>query len=164
MIPATEPMKKTDFSDAQQQLWIRQMPRITTHILRERPTPKSRYVFTRSARLSKKSPEQGPATSANVEPVSPRGGSDASTSKIYVKNVKARYPNGPTWPVQMRADMTAAYLDYDNTKDLCAAIADGHAPPPGALRRRGRTTEVVWFKGILDSFVAGKIVTHAEAS
>jgi hypothetical protein len=64
----------------------------------------------------------------------------------------------------MRADMVAAYLDYDCTKDLCAGIARGHAPQPGALRRRGRGREPVWFKLTLDGFIAKKISAIGEVS
>ncbi|SIO47897.1 hypothetical protein SAMN05443247_06016 [Bradyrhizobium erythrophlei] len=104
--------------------------------------------------------------STGMEPADSRTGPNASTSPkhLYVKNVAARYPSGPTWPVQMRADMAAAYLDYDNTKDLCAAIASGYVPFPGALRHRGRITEPVWYKGVLDTFVAATIMMPGEAS
>jgi hypothetical protein len=34
----------------------------------------------------------------------------------------ARFPPFGAWPVEMRADMTAAYLDYRNTAELQRAI------------------------------------------
>jgi hypothetical protein len=46
----------------------------------------------------------------------------------------ARYPGGAVWPAEMRADMTAAYLDFATSGKLQAAIARGEAPPPSAMR------------------------------
>lgn len=65
----------------------------------------------------------------------------------------ARCPYGP-WPMQMRADMVAAYMDYRDTAELAAAIKRGEAPPPTSLRRRGRQTEPVWSRIALDRYIA----------
>jgi hypothetical protein len=51
------------------------------------------------------------------------------------RNLPARYPPGP-WPGQMRADMVAAFLDFENTADLAAAVSRGEAPRPSALRKK----------------------------
>ncbi len=65
----------------------------------------------------------------------------------------ARYPLG-SWPMQMRADMVAAYLDYRDTVELLKAITRGDAPRPSALRGKGRNREPVWNKDDLDRHVA----------
>jgi hypothetical protein len=78
----------------------------------------------------------------------------ASDKYVYVKNSVARYPAGGCWPLQMRADMAAAFLDFSNTRELCAAVANGDAPLPTATRTRGKSAEVVWFKDALHQFAA----------
>jgi hypothetical protein len=50
----------------------------------------------------------------------------------------------------MRADMTAAYLDYRDVTELCRAVARGEAPPPSDLYGTGRKREPVWWKADLD--------------
>jgi hypothetical protein len=69
----------------------------------------------------------------------------------------ARYPPAGAWPSQMRADMVAAFLDYRDTKALSLAVARGDAPPPNALRGKGRQREPVWNKDALESFVAPRL-------
>ena len=54
----------------------------------------------------------------------------------------------------MRADMAAAYLDYRDTKELTAAVSRKDAPPPDALRGKGRSREPVWSLPSLQSFVS----------
>ena len=48
----------------------------------------------------------------------------------------ARYPPTGAWPAIMRADMTAAYLDYRDTSELARGVSRGEAP------RRSATTEL----------------------
>jgi hypothetical protein len=81
----------------------------------------------------------------------------ASDRQVHVKNVVARYPGGPIWPLQMRADMVAAYLDFVDTKDLCAAITGGEAPPPTTTRTKGKTVELIWHKEFVDRFISAKV-------
>jgi hypothetical protein len=66
----------------------------------------------------------------------------------------ARYPVAGSWPAQMRADMTAAFLDFEDTKALAAAVTRGEAPPPSAMRGAGRAREPVWNRAALDRFLA----------
>lgn len=54
----------------------------------------------------------------------------------------------------MRADMAAAYLDFENTGELARAIARGEAPPPRGYRGTGRMRQPVWSKTIMDRFAA----------
>jgi hypothetical protein len=76
-------------------------------------------------------------------------------------SIPARYPLGP-WPMQMRADMVAAYLDYRDTAELAAAIKRGAAPPPTSLRRRGRRKEPVWSRTALDRYFAPPVACEAN--
>jgi hypothetical protein len=73
----------------------------------------------------------------------------------------ARYPSGP-WPAQMRADMVAAFLDLDNTADLVAAVKRGEAPPPSAMRKRGKNAEPVWSRAYLEHFSAPALENGSE--
>lgn len=73
---------------------------------------------------------------------------------IHVANRAARHPGGPTWPIEMRAETLAAFLDFSNTRELCRAIALGEAPAPHATRGSGKRLEVVWYSRAVDEFVA----------
>ena len=69
----------------------------------------------------------------------------------------ARYPPISAWPVLMRADMAAAYLDYRDTRELARAVRRGEAPPPIGYHGVGRTREPVWSRAIIDrGTAAGK--------
>jgi hypothetical protein len=70
----------------------------------------------------------------------------------------ARYPPTGTWPAQMRADMTAAYLDYRDTAELQRAIVRGDAPPPSSLRGAGRGREPIWDRETLDQRIAPRAI------
>jgi hypothetical protein len=67
------------------------------------------------------------------------------------RTLPARYPLGP-WPTQMRADMVAAFFDFENTAELLAAVKRGEAPPPSAMRKRGKNTEPIWSRAHLEHF------------
>ena len=54
----------------------------------------------------------------------------------------------------MRADLAAAYLDFENTAELGRAIRRGDAPPPVSCRGKGRLRQPVWSKAIMDQFAA----------
>jgi hypothetical protein len=73
---------------------------------------------------------------------------------IRVKNRPARFPPSAVWPIEMRADMTAALLDFETTRRLCKEIAAGTAPRPTAVRGTGTALEVVWFRDAVTAFVA----------
>ncbi len=70
------------------------------------------------------------------------------------KPLPARFPPEGAWPAEMRADMTAAYLDYRDTGELARAVVRGDAPPPSSLRGTGRSREPVWSRDCLDRRVA----------
>jgi hypothetical protein len=75
---------------------------------------------------------------------------------VRVTNRPARFPPTGVWPFELRADMVAALLDFDTTRQLCKAIADGTAPRPGAVRGRGAELEVVWSREAVRAFVAAR--------
>lgn len=75
---------------------------------------------------------------------------------VRVKNRPARFPPAGVWPFELRADMVAALLDFDTTRQLCKAIADGTAPRPGAVRGHGTGLEVVWSRDAVRAFVAAR--------
>lgn len=79
-----------------------------------------------------------------------------------MKAIPARYPPTGLWPGQMRADMTAAYLDYRDTAELAAAVARREAPPPSVLRGKGRKREPVWSRDDLDRHIAPSSVPRQD--
>ena len=54
----------------------------------------------------------------------PRSNSD---KVVMARSLPARYPPG-AWPAQMRADMVAAFLDFESTAELAAAVKRGEVP------------------------------------
>jgi|SRR5215469_17889863 len=83
--------------------------------------------------------------------------------KFVQRSLPARYPPGP-WPGQMRADMAAAFLDFNNTDELVSAVKRGEAPPPSACRKRGKSSEPVWSRVQLERFSVPSIVSTDELS
>jgi hypothetical protein len=73
---------------------------------------------------------------------------------VHVTNRPARFPPIPLWPVELRADMVAAMLDFRTTHELCKAIHAGDAPRPTSSRGKGRQLEVVWFRDDIAEFVS----------
>jgi hypothetical protein len=61
-----------------------------------------------------------------------------------MRSAPARYPEHGAWPAEMRADIAAAYLDYDTTSELFKAVARGEAPRPTSTRLRKGRREPVW--------------------
>jgi hypothetical protein len=55
-------------------------------------------------------------------------------------------------------NMVAAFLDFENTAELAAAVRRGEAPPPSALRKKGNKSEPVWSLIYLERFSAPSIV------
>ncbi len=72
---------------------------------------------------------------------------------IHVANKPPRFPPG-AWPLEMRADTAAAYLDFPSTREMCKAISRGEAPRPNATRGSGPAIEVVWYSKSIEEFVA----------
>lgn len=66
------------------------------------------------------------------------------------------------WPLELRADMLAALLDYETTRQLCKAIATGAAPRPGAVRPMGGSLEVTWSLAAVQRFLAQRHGTLDE--
>jgi hypothetical protein len=82
---------------------------------------------------------------------------------IHVKNRPARFPPAGVWPLELRAEMVAALLDFDTTRQLCKAIATGTAPRPGAVRDDGMGSEVVWSFHAVRAFVAARHRVSADS-
>lgn len=113
-----------------------------------------KFVFTRAARSGRHSndgtrPGESSASGHRMR-------FSASGRQVIVKNEGARYPAGGAWPLQMRADMVAAILDFSTTKELCYAIAQGHAPYPTAFRLKGKKWEAIWTTQNVRDFVSGE--------
>jgi hypothetical protein len=75
---------------------------------------------------------------------------------VVPRVLPARYPPGP-WPAQMRADMVATFFDFENAAELVAAVKRGEAPPPSAMRKRGKNAEPIWSRAHLERFSAPSI-------
>jgi hypothetical protein len=99
-----------------------------------------------------------------------RGGSvqdlDAGSGRrvVRVTNRPARFPKNGLWPIELRADMLAALLDFETTRQLCKAIAAGAAPRPGAVREVGGSSELVWSLAAVRRFVAVRHGTVDEGA
>lgn len=68
----------------------------------------------------------------------------------------ARFPPFGAWPALMRADMAAAYLDFEDTAALFRAMARGEAPKPTEVRHRGQSREPVWSADACRQFISRK--------
>jgi hypothetical protein len=67
----------------------------------------------------------------------------------------ARYPpSGGAWPLELRADLAAAFLDYPDTRSFFAAVMRGEAPRPTGLRSKGKGREPIWARPVMERFVA----------
>jgi hypothetical protein len=118
-----------------------------------------RPCFRRQARAKR----QADGSAFSVEPVAAESAKSVQDVRaglrkqtIRVTNRPARFPPTGVWPLELRADMVAALLDFDTTRQLCKAIADGTAPRPGAVRGRGTELEVVWSREAVRDFVAAR--------
>ena len=56
----------------------------------------------------------------------------------------------------MRADMTAAFLDFEDTAALYRAIARGEAPRATEIRHRGQAREPIWSTDACRQFILRK--------
>ncbi|MFB9268027.1 hypothetical protein ACFFWD_33670 [Bradyrhizobium erythrophlei] len=118
-----------------------------------------RPCFQRQARIGRQA--SGPAFSVCAAASgSAKGVQDVHAGlrkqTVRVTNRPARFPPSGAWPFELRADMVAALLDFDTTRQLCKAIADGTAPRPGAVRGRGARLEVVWSREAVRAFVVAR--------
>ena len=75
---------------------------------------------------------------------------------VRIINRPARYPPEGQWPIEMRADMAAALLDFRTTHELSKALAAGEAPPPSATRNGSGQAEPVWFHEFVVEFVRAR--------
>lgn len=66
----------------------------------------------------------------------------------------ARYPPAGSWPLELRADLAAAFLDYPDTRAFYAAVSRGEAPRPTGLRGTGKVREPIWARPVMERFVA----------
>jgi hypothetical protein len=83
-------------------------------------------------------------------------------SFVHVTNRVARFPPTGTWPIEMRAETAAAYLDFATTRALCKAVARGEAPAPNATRGAGESLEVVWYATAVEDFVARRNMSESK--
>lgn len=116
-----------------------------------------RPCFRRQARLRPQGSEAGfsvESTGAAKSVQDVRAG--LRKQYVRVTNRPARFPPTGVWPFELRADMVAALLDFDTTRQLCKAIANGMAPRPGAVRGQGAGLEVVWSRDAVRAFVAAR--------
>jgi len=64
----------------------------------------------------------------------------------------------------MRADMTAAYLDYRDTRELARGVARGEAPPPSDYHGIGRSRQPIWSKIVIDHLTGPRKPTILDGS
>jgi hypothetical protein len=68
----------------------------------------------------------------------------------------ARYPPYGAWPAEMRADVAAAFLDYETTGQLYVAVLRGQAPRPTGERLRKGRREPTWALDQVKAYVANR--------
>jgi hypothetical protein len=75
----------------------------------------------------------------------------------------ARHPPHGAWPAEMRADVAAAFLDYETTGQLYAAVLRGEAPRPTGERLRNGRREPTWALDQLKAHVANRHEIASDA-
>jgi hypothetical protein len=75
----------------------------------------------------------------------------------------ARHPPHGAWPAEMRAEVAAAFLDYDTTGQLHAAVLRGDAPRPTGERLRNGRREPTWALDNLKAHVANRHEIASDA-
>jgi hypothetical protein len=75
----------------------------------------------------------------------------------------ARHPPHGAWPAEMRADVAAAFLDYETTGQLYAAVLRGEAPRPTGARLRNGRREPIWALDQLKAHVANRHEIASDA-
>jgi hypothetical protein len=133
------------------------------HIATDFTTPQIKYV---SQKRKARRPNQDVAfTERCVPPKRTAGAQELKAplrkTPVHVSNKPPRFPPG-AWPLEMRADTVAAFLDFSSTRELCKAIQRGEAPRPNATRGSGSTIEVVWFVRAVEEFVARRSLAKSS--
>jgi hypothetical protein len=88
-----------------------------------------------------------------------------------MKRIQYRFSRMPSrylpgeWPIEMRTDVVAAFLDFPNTRALSIAIERGEAPRPTATRKAGsKSFEPVWSAEAVADFVRRRHALRSEPS
>jgi hypothetical protein len=92
-----------------------------------------------------------------MSPIRPRG-----AASVHLPRQRARIPAGP-WPLEMKADVLAALLDFSDTDALVDAILRFEAPRPTVLRGAGTKREPVWFLNQVEAFLQKRHGAEAGA-
>ena len=79
---------------------------------------------------------------------------DNAAHRYATRSLPARFPLNGAWPIEMRADMTAAFLDFETTGQLLAAILRKEAPRPTVTRLRNGRRVPVWARDAVVNFIA----------
>jgi len=79
------------------------------------------------------------------------------------RSLPARHPPHGAWPAEMRADIAAAFLDYETTGQLYAAVLRGEAPRPTGERQRKGRREPTWALAALKAHVANRHEIASDA-
>jgi hypothetical protein len=66
----------------------------------------------------------------------------------------ARFPPNGSWPLILPADMAAAVMGYENTRQLAKGVTSGDVPPPTGLRLIGKKREPVWAYEICRRYIS----------
>lgn len=72
---------------------------------------------------------------------------------VHLPTLRPRVPIAGTWPLEMRADVLAALLDFPDTDALVDAILRSEAPRPTVMRRAGTKSEPVWSLSAVQAFL-----------
>jgi hypothetical protein len=80
------------------------------------------------------------------------------------RSLPARHPPNGAWPAEMRADMAAAFLDYETTGKFFKAIERREAPRPTATRLRDGKRVPVWPVEACLRFIADRHGIDSDAS
>jgi hypothetical protein len=92
----------------------------------------------------------------------------AATARKHGERVRrslpARYPVHGAWPGEMRADMAAAFLDYDTSGQFLQAVLQGDAPRPSSERSQAGRREPMWALDVLQAHIANRHQIANDAS
>jgi len=79
---------------------------------------------------------------------------DSVPHQHATRSLPARYPPAGAWPAEMRADMAAAFLDFETTGQLLAANMRGEAPRPTVTRLRNGRQVPLWARDAIMAHLA----------
>jgi hypothetical protein len=117
----------------------------------------------RMARVEARNAPAGAAPSDQPSAASTLAKAGFRQIAVHIVNRPARYPTGSLWPIELRADMVAALLDFRTTHELCKALAAGEAPRPTATRIAGSHAEPTWFRESVLAFVSRRHASGGKA-